>query len=440
MGKKDKHNQRSASDNQQSASGKNQKENNSKNTKNENYSERTLELFNIISTYYCDLFCNSMYFETEEIYKKNSKTIPKKDIYQQLITSFLDDFKKIKGQDNAFQKLMKSLQMKMEATVSEKTGRSFHLTPVEFMNLLAAEILPPAFIKALEKEKEPIKSKMIIVFNCLNNVIQKFCVVISKNYLNIILLDHNKRSEYLNDFLQMKEDFTNYLLSERERIYLEFLNPNAQKKGVSDNDLEEKLIKKTLSLTTENINLKEQIHIRDQYIIALKNELEHQKKDRERLRYDMLKILQSYGIDVEALKKFKDSSAAHSSIVGIKAPNYSEMLQNIDDDNQEDSDENKEDETHEGSDDSDDEDEDSDEAAHESNEGSFAHESDEDDDESSGANSDEAHEGSDNLSQEGSDEVSQEANDEHTKKSSKKISKDEKRKKKHTEEFASKFL
>ena len=218
------------------------------------YEQSTISKFDIIGSYFVNLYYNEFYNKAKNI-KTNGNAKNITEAYKNVLCSYIDFSKK----PDFFKQIVKGIHMYCISTTRYTT-----MTHKECIDFMVNEFIPDKLWNSLrEHQKNKLFHETII--NCISIFTEK---IISK-YLTVIIDNHD-----LTDNITILQNlFLDIILFEKDKIYSKFINPS---KGKSINlDLfREKintLVNEKNDLIKQNTKISELVKKYANMIIILQN-------------------------------------------------------------------------------------------------------------------------------------------------------------------------
>jgi len=174
---------------------------------NSKYTQSTLSKFDIIGSYFVNLFYNEFYNKSVTL-KANGTYSNITEAYTGLMVSYLDFIKK----PEFFKQIIRGIHMYCISTT--KYTSMTHKECIEFM---VREFIPEKLWNAL---RESQKNKLF--HEVMGNCITVFIENIIKEKMHIIIDNHKEPG----NVIILQDMFLNIILLEKDKIYSKFLNPN----------------------------------------------------------------------------------------------------------------------------------------------------------------------------------------------------------------------
>lgn len=195
------------------------------------YTQSTLSKFDIIGSYFVNLFYNEFYSKSK-ILKLNGTFINLTEAYKNILGSYLDFIKK----PEFFKQIVKGIHAYCISTTKYTT-----MTHKECIDFMVHEFIPE---KLWDSIRENQKNKLF--HESIGNCITIFIENIINNRIHIIIDNHDQPE----NIIILQDLFLSIILLEKDKIYSKFLNPN------NNNTISIELFKtKLLSLVNEKKGL-----------------------------------------------------------------------------------------------------------------------------------------------------------------------------------------
>ncbi len=277
---------------------------------NNKYEKSTISKFDIIGSYFVNLFYNEFYSKAITM-KATNKYNSITEAYNDILISYLDFIKK----EEFFKQIVKGIHIYCISTTKYTT-----MTHKECIEFMVHEFIPEKLWSSL-REKQKGKLFHEVMGTCITIFIEN--IIKEKIY---IIIDNHKEPE---NVVILQDLFLNIILLEKDKIYSKFLNPNSTntisidvfKKKINDilkdKAILHKKINKFESIIEElkKLNLKNITTIQNQTneISSLKNEIQNLS--------DIISKLQ------EKNKQLRKSSHTNSTHANNKENNNLEIKQ-----------------------------------------------------------------------------------------------------------------
>jgi hypothetical protein len=177
-----------------------------------NYSKRTIDTFEIISSYFIDIYYNHLYIEAKKL-KTNRHVKSITDGYKHALNAFLQ------GIENP--KLYKKTLMGIHNYFST-TG--INLTFSECLERINEAFIPKDYISSVSKQQ-----KLAVLQLVINNSNKSFIQKLVRDFLGSIIDNH----EDVDNIRILQDEFIDILIIERENIYNRFIVSKTKPNGGS---------------------------------------------------------------------------------------------------------------------------------------------------------------------------------------------------------------
>jgi len=208
-----------------------------------NYSNRTISVFQIIGAYLSDIYYNHLYTEAQKL-KTNGKTSTVTEGYRNACYAFLSalDVKcKEHYKVEHYNQLLTGINEYFQTWTSFNT-----LTISECMNKISKEFVPDDYYNELDRD-----NKRTIVRNVLIDCIRETTKMVIVDYLESIIDNHDEEE----NIEIIKEKIVDILILEREKMFHKFLERAG---GTSEDKVDKKFLDKIL-LELDKLNKEKKI-------------------------------------------------------------------------------------------------------------------------------------------------------------------------------------
>lgn len=208
------------------------------------YTQSTLSKFDIIGSYFVNLFYNEFYSKSK-VLKLNGSFINLTEAYKNILGSYLDFIKK----PEFFKQIVKGIHAYCISTTKYTT-----MTHKECIDFMVHEFIPE---KLWDSIRENQKNKLF--HESIGNCISIFIENIINNRIHIIIDNHDQPE----NIIILQDLFLSIILLEKDKIYSKFLNPN-NNNTISIDLFKEKLmalVNEKKDLISENNNIKKNYNI-----------------------------------------------------------------------------------------------------------------------------------------------------------------------------------
>ena len=208
------------------------------------YTQSTLSKFDIIGSYFVNLFYNEFYSKSK-VLKLNGSFVNLTEAYKNILGSYLDFIKK----PEFFKQIVKGIHAYCISTTKYTT-----MTHKECIDFMVHEFIPE---KLWDSIRENQKNKLF--HESIGNCISIFIENIINNRIHIIIDNHDQPE----NIIILQDLFLSIILLEKDKIYSKFLNPN-NNNTISIDLFKEKLmalVNEKKDLISENNNVKKNYNI-----------------------------------------------------------------------------------------------------------------------------------------------------------------------------------
>jgi hypothetical protein len=208
------------------------------------YAQSTLSKFDIIGSYFVNLFYNEFYSKSKTL-KLNGSFINLTEAYKNILGSYLDFIKK----PEFFKQIVKGIHAYCISTTKYTT-----MTHKECIDFMVHEFIPEKLWNSIRENQ---KNKLFHESIC--NCISIFIENIINNRIHIIIDNH----EQPENIIILQDLFLSIILLEKDKIYSKFLNPN-NNNTISIELFKDKLltlVNEKKELIIENNNIKKNYDI-----------------------------------------------------------------------------------------------------------------------------------------------------------------------------------
>lgn len=208
------------------------------------YTQSTLSKFDIIGSYFVNLFYNEFYSKAK-VLKLNGSFINLTEAYKNILGSYLDFIKK----PEFFKQIVKGIHAYCISTTKYTT-----MTHKECIDFMVHEFIPE---KLWDSIRENQKNKLF--HESIGNCISIFVESIINSRIHIIIDNHDQPE----NIIILQDLFLSIILLEKDKIYSKFLNPN-NNNTISIDLFKEKLmalVNEKKELISENNNIKKKYDI-----------------------------------------------------------------------------------------------------------------------------------------------------------------------------------
>lgn len=279
---------------------------------NNKYSQSTLSKFDIIGSYFVNLYYNEFYIKAKNLKMQgNSNNLT--EAYKNVLSSYVE----FSNHQDFFKQIVKGIH-----TYCISTTRYTTMSHKECIDFMISEFVPTNLWSSL---RETQKNKLF--HESLINCIKIFTEKIICNHLHVIIDNHDQ-----NENITILQDlFLNIILLEKDTIFSKFINPktnnnlelfrdklqnllNEKKKMLNDNKQLHEKLKIYDELNKKNANIILELQKNNKYILK---EFELNKKENKMLyqqNKDLINKIKSFSNKIkmpesgDELHKFKIES------------------------------------------------------------------------------------------------------------------------------------
>lgn len=210
------------------------------------YTKSTLSKFDIIGSYFVNLFYNEFYSKSKTL-RLNGSFENLTEAYKNILGSYLDFIKK----PEFFKQIVKGIHAYCISTTKYTT-----MTHNECIDFMVHEFIPENLWDSIR-----VQQKNKLFHESIGNCITIFIENIINNGIHIIIDNHDQPE----NTVILQDLFLSIILLEKDKIYSKFLNPNSNKNNTISIDLfKEKLmtlVNEKKDLIVENNTLKKNYNI-----------------------------------------------------------------------------------------------------------------------------------------------------------------------------------
>jgi len=211
---------------------------------NTKYSQSTLSKFDIIGSYFVNLYYNEFYIKA-----KNLKTQGAYNNITEAYKNILSSYVEFSNQQDFFKQIVKGIH-----TYCISTTRHTTMSHKECIDFMVSEFVPNNLWGSLREHQ---KNKLF--HESLINCIKIFTEKIITNHL-LIIIDNHDHSE---NITILQDLFLTIILFEKDTIFSKFINPNSDKNMDIFKEKVQKLIMDKKKITENNKLLNEKVYILD---------------------------------------------------------------------------------------------------------------------------------------------------------------------------------
>ena len=209
---------------------------------NMKYSQSTLSKFDIIGSYFVNLYYNEFYIKA-----KNLKTQGTYNNITEAYKNILSSYVEFSTQQDFFKQIVKGIH-----TYCISTTRHTTMSHKECIDFMVSEFVPNNLWGALREQQ---KNKLF--HESLINCIKIFTEKIITNHL-LIIIDNHDHSE---NITILQDLFLTIILFEKDTIFSKFINPNSDKNMDIFKEKVQKLIIDKKKISENNKLLNEKVSI-----------------------------------------------------------------------------------------------------------------------------------------------------------------------------------
>ena len=269
---------------------------------NMKYSQSTLSKFDIIGSYFVNLYYNEFYIKA-----KNLKTQGTYNNITEAYKNILSSYVEFSTQQDFFKQIVKGIH-----TYCISTTRHTTMSHKECIDFMVSEFVPNNLWGALREQQ---KNKLF--HESLINCIKIFTEKIITNHL-LIIIDNHDHSE---NITILQDLFLTIILFEKDTIFSKFINPNSDKNMDIFKEKVQKLIidKKKISennkLLNEKVSILENLNKKNSSIILelqrnnkiIISELKRLKTDNDELKENEKKLNKQIYQYINIIKEYNSN-------------------------------------------------------------------------------------------------------------------------------------
>lgn len=282
------------------------------NRKNYNkYSQSTLSKFDIIGSYFVNLYYNEFYIKAKNLkFQENYTNIT--EAYKNLLSNYVE----FSQQQDFFKQIIKGIH-----TYCISTTRYTTMSHKECVDFMVSEFVPENLWNSLrEQQKNKLFHESLI--NCIKEFTEKIII----NYLYMII-DHHDNNE---NIIILQDLFLNIILLEKDRIFSKFINPNTNNLHIIKNRLQD-ILNDNRKLIQENKILKKKNSIFENLQKKNSNIILELQKNNKLLCNEINSLKKSYKDYITKNKVNITKNKTNSKIITKKNYNNTDELNtNID--------------------------------------------------------------------------------------------------------------
>lgn len=235
------------------------------------YSKKTLDTFEVIGSYFVDIYYNHLYLEAKKL--KNERNVNNiTDGYKHGLNAYLQ------GIDNP--KLYKKTLIDLHKFFIASGFSSISFS--EYLERMTQEFIPQDYYESVSN---PQKISILKLVLCQSNKI--FIEKIVRNYMKMIIDEHMEAD----NVRVLQDEFIDILLLQREGMYDRFISSKTKNNGISPNiRLIEKMQNEIKSLYKEKYDLKKLNVSLKKIIINKDEELKKLIKENDILRNNVIEV------------------------------------------------------------------------------------------------------------------------------------------------------
>ena len=271
---------------------------------NTKYSQSTLSKFDIIGSYFVNLYYNEFYIKA-----KNLKTQGTYNNITEAYKNILSSYVEFSTQQDFFKQIVKGIH-----TYCISTTRHTTMSHKECIDFMVSEFVPNNLWGSLREHQ---KNKLF--HESLINCIKIFTEKIITNHLLIIIDNH----EHNENITILQDLFLTIILFEKDTIFSKFINPNSDKNMDIFKEKVQKLIndKKKISennkVLNEKVSILESLNKKNSSIILelqknnkiIINELKRLKTDNDDLKENERKLNKQIYQYINIIKEYNSNKA-----------------------------------------------------------------------------------------------------------------------------------
>jgi hypothetical protein len=175
-----------------------------------NYSKKTIDIFEIITAYFVDIYYNHLYIEAKK-FKNDGKIATITEGYKHTLNAFIQGIENIKH----YKKTLVSIHV-----FFVEHGGYTSLSFTDCIDKITNEFIPKDYLSVVTKQQKITILKKVI---CQSNRV--FVEKIVRKFLRMIIDDHVESD----NIRVLQDDFVDLLILERENIYHMFIDKHAKK-------------------------------------------------------------------------------------------------------------------------------------------------------------------------------------------------------------------
>ena len=219
----------------------------------QNYSKRSIDTFEVISSYFVDIYYNYLYTEAKKL-KMSGKTNNITEGYKHALNAYKQGIEN----PNTFKDTLKGISNFFDSCGF--TGLSF----TNCIERITEEFIPKDYYESVSKQQKISILKSVISESNIN-----FIEKIVRKFLSHIIDNHND----MDNIRVLQDEFIDILIIEKERLYHKFIAKDGGGKN-SDNAIKELMQNEIKELYKKNYDLSKTIIDLKKYIQKIRTELD----------------------------------------------------------------------------------------------------------------------------------------------------------------------
>ena len=240
------------------------------------YSQSTLSKFDIIGSYFVNLYYNEFYIKAKNLkFQGTYSNIT--DAYKNLLSSYVE----FSRQQDFFKQIVKGIHTYCISTTKYTT-----MTHKECVDFMVSEFVPNNLWNSIREQQ---KNKLF--HESLINCIKEFTEKIITNHLYIII-DHHDKDE---NIIILQDLFLTIILLEKDKIFSKFINPDKTSLDIFKNKIQQ-IINDKKKIINENLILKKKITILEDLHNKNANIILELQKNNKLLNNEILKLKENENI------------------------------------------------------------------------------------------------------------------------------------------------
>lgn len=241
---------------------------------NNKYSQSTLSKFDIIGSYFVNLYYNEFYIKAKNL-KTQGAYNNMTDAYKNILSSYVD----FSTHQDFFKQIVKGIH-----TYCISTTRHTTMSHKECIDFMVSEFVPNNLWNSLRENQ---KNKLF--HESLINCIKVFTENIITNHLHIIIDNHDQNE----NIIILQDLFLTVILLEKDKIFSKFINPGDNSGLELFKQKLQKIIDDKKKLIDSNKNLTDKINLLDSLNKKNSNIILELQKNNKLLINEINKLKQS---------------------------------------------------------------------------------------------------------------------------------------------------